>query len=399
MNKTIIFIILIALMIVPSISALGITPGRTNFESVIAGSEEIVEFSVINSDRKNIELLVLVRGELNGSVLVSENKFSMSAQEYEKKLSYTFKVPSGLKAGEHTADILVIKLPDEYSSTGTLVGGTVAVATQLYVFIPYPDKYVDANLNVMSEDVNNINFIIPVHNRGKLDISRVHANIDIYGELNEKITTIMTNDISLLSGVRQEIVANWDASEISTGNYRAVATLIYDEETLTLENQFAIGKPLLELLSVEVNDFSLGDIAKFEMLVESKWSQEIKGAYAQTQIFNTEGEVMADFNSPAADFPALSKKLLIAFWDTDGVKKGTYDASVYLRYGEHSTQKDFKLDVSDDEIRVVGVGYVISSRNKGSGNNMVFLLIIVIGVLVLINIIWFLVVRKKLARK
>ena len=81
------------------------------------------------------------------------------------------------------------------------------------------------------------------------------------------------------------------------------------------------------------------------------------------------------------------------FGTRKGVKEGTYDSSVFLRYGEHSGQKDLQLKVSTNEINVIGLGYVISQDKKsgssGSSSALVTVLVIVIALLVLVNLAWF----------
>ena len=138
------------------------------------------------------------------------------------------------------------------------------------------------------------------------------------------------------------------------------------------------------------------------MLVNNEWSESIVGAYAQMFVYNDKGEVMADFKSATYDIAPLTKVLMVAFWDTDGVKTGTYDASVFLKYGEQSSQQDLKLEVSESNINVIGLGYVISERGGNSeglfSNSLMVVLVVVIGLLVLINIVWFLVLRKKLKK-
>jgi len=152
----------------------------------------------------------------------------------------------------------------------------------------------------------------------------------------------------------------------------------------------------LKIKSVEVNDFSLGGIAKFEFLVENTWNEVIKSAYVQMEVLNKDSVPIADFKSATYDINQFESKVLVAFWDTEGIKKGYYDSRAFLRFGEQSLQHDFKLDVSDNEITVIGVGYVISKSSKGSSNNLTVILITVIAVLVIINLIWFLVLRKRL---
>ncbi len=402
MNNKLLLFILAVLVLSSAVSALGITPGRTTLDYE-AGKEVEVSFKVLNTDKKNINLVVLVQGELNQSISVSEVSFTMQANEESRDLSYRLKMPSFLSPGQHGSEVVVVQLPDKSENSDAYIGAALGVATQVVVNVPYPGKYAEAELNIHGPNADGeISFVIPVTSRGDLDLARVRANIDIYTSLNERVDSIISDEISIPSQKRAEIVAKWDSSKAQPGTYRAVATLIYDEETAKLERVFDVGRQVLEIQQIEVNNFRLGDIAKFEMLVENKWSSEITGAYTQMLVYNSEGSVMADFKSQTYDIPALSKALMVSYWDTAGVRKGTYDSSVFLRYGGQSAQHDFELEVSDTNINVIGVGYVISSRGSrlGEGNNsLVIMLGILVGVLILVNLLWFLVLRKKFLKK
>jgi hypothetical protein len=400
MNRGLLILFLIVL-ITGEVTALGITPGRTTFD-FDPGTERKVDFSVINSGNKDMDLIVLVQGELNESISVSEVSFSMSSSEESRSLSYNILIPSTLTPGLHNSEILVIQLPGKSPTSEAFLGAAVGVATQVRIFVPFPGKYAEASLNVIGPEENGeITFVIPVVNRGKLDLTRVRGTIDIFSSLNEKVATVDANEIQVQSEKRGEIVVVWDSGEVLPGPYRAIATVLYDEDVLTLEKEFNIGTRLLELLGIEVNDFSLGGIAKFEMFVENKWGEDLTGVYAQMQVHNDEGEVMADFKSSTYDIPPLSKTLITSFWDTDGVREGTYESSLFLKYGQSSEQQDFKLEVSDTNINVIGIGYVISSSGGGGSANgmLVTVLIIVLVVLVILNLLWFLVLRKKLSRR
>jgi hypothetical protein len=396
-----IFVLLCFLFIFSTaeVFALGITPGRTTVDFV-PGGIKTVDFQVLNTEAEEMDIVVLINGELNNSISVSEVSFHMGATENGKALSYTFTAPQSLSPGLHKAEIVALRLPGKSSTSEAFVGAAVGVATQLHVNVPYPGKFADASLNVIGPNAGGeVTFVIPVVSRGDLDLTRVRATMDILGTFNEKIETISTNEIEVKSGERGEVVATWDSKEANSGEYKVVATLIYDEDTLTLEREFSIGSRLLNLLQVEVNNFALGEIAKFELLVENKWSEMISNAYAQMQVFNDDKEVMADFKSATYDIPSLEKKLLVAFWDTAGVSQGTYDSSVFLNYGDQSARQELQLEVKSNEINVIGIGYVISSKSGGGTNNVTIILITAIVVLVVINALWFLVLRKKLLKR
>lgn len=398
MNKLKINRLLIAVLIfvvfINTVSALGVTPARNmiDFSSHAKGDGS---FTILNSQKQDMRVVVYVQGELNESVKIKENIISMSSAEESKKIDYSYKLPKELSPGMHKAEMVILQLPSD-SASDSQITATVAVITELAVFVQYPGKYAEADVNIApGENDKEIKFVIPVVNKGKLDIARARANIDIYTKLNEKVDSLLTEPIEIKSNERREIVAIWKTESLP-GVYRAVVNLLYDEQTLKIEREFSLGSQVIDLQHVEVKEFQLGQIAKFEMLVENKWSESMKGVYSQTNIFNEKGEVMADFKSPTYDVPSLSKQILVSYWDSEGVHTGTYDASIYLKYGQKSSQKDVKLKISEDKIDIVGLGYVISEKKSGKDgeSNTVTILIVVIGILVLLNVVWFMMIRK-----
>lgn len=393
-HKSVLFL-LVLLLLIGSASAIGITPGRTTV-AYEPGATHTVDFTVVNSESEPITVVLYVEGAFNQSITLSDVTFALQPGE-SRVASYTVTLPAGADPGRHTANIIALQIAGVAGSSESFFGSAVGVATQFVVNVPYPGKYAEGSFNVVGpEEDGTLTFVLPVLSQGDLDLVRVRGVIDIYGPFNDEIATIQTNEIPIASKERGELVAKWSA-DVAPGQYRAVATIIYDEQTLTLEKVFSVGSRLLELDGIEVNDFSLGGIAKFEMLVENKWSEPIIGAYAQMEVYNDAGAVMADFKSATYDLPPLEKEIMVAFWDTEGVREGSYDSRVYLRYGEQSAQQDLELQVRDDDITVVGVGYVISESESGSGNSMVVVLITVIVVLIMVNLLWFLYLRKKIA--
>jgi hypothetical protein len=391
-------ILMMCLIMASGVEALGISPGRTTigFEP---GLQRSVSFSVINSESKSIDVVIAVQGELKDYVNVGTTSFSMTPGEGSRQVSYELNLPSTMEPGVHTAEVVVLQLPNDVGTSEAFVGAALAVVTQVHIYVPYPGKYANAELMIINADKEGeVKFVIPVVSAGEFDLVSVKANIDVYNKLNEKVDSFNTQEISVASGTKKDIVHSWNAG-VPVGDYRAVATLIYDGETKMLEGEFSVGNQELDLQQIEVNDFSLGDIAKMEMLVENKWSENIQGAYAQTNIYNDRGELMADFRSAEYEIPALSKRVMTSYWDTAGVKKGTYDTKVFLKYAGQSVETGLQLKVKENSIEIIGLGYVISSDSSGSsggGNGLIILLGIGILVLILINLLWFFLLRKKL---
>lgn len=399
MKNRIVFFILASLLIVltlQNVSGIGITPGRTtiNFES---GLHKEVQFSIINSQHKDMSVVFMVRGDLADSITLTQTYAEFLSSDDSKSFTYAVDLPARIeKPGLYETEIVALEMPKDIKETGTFIGATISVVTQLHIYVPYPDKYIEGKINVMESDGKTM-FFIPIVSRGKLDIVNVKAMIDIYTSLNEKITSIESNTLSLNSLERKELIAEWDA-DVNPGKYLAVANIVYDNEVLTLRKEFNIGEMALEIEQIIVRDFELGEIAKFDALVNNKWSSDLKDVYLNILVYNEEGEIMADFKSPTYDIGALSKIEMVAYWDTAGVHEGTYDGKVILKFGEESKERNIQMKITDDSIEVIGLTGHVVVKEKGTFN-LNNLLIIAVIFLVVVNIIWFVIVKRILKRK
>ena len=392
-----IIILIIFILQTQNVSSIGITPGRTtvNFEP---GLSREVQFSIVNTEKKDMGVVFYIQGELNDSVALGQTFVKFSAFEESKSFSYKINLPQRFdEPGLHTAEIVALEMPNDLEQVGTFVGARVAVISQLHVYVPYPNKYIEGELNIADSEGKKV-FLMPVINRGELDIVNAKAIIDIYTALNEKVATLETEAIPVASLERKELSAEW-IPKVNPGKYLAVVSIIYDNEVLEIKKEFNVGESLVEISDLYVRDFSLGEIAKFNALVENKWGNEIKDSFLNILVYNNKGEIMADFKSPTYDLNPLSKTEMVAYWDTGGVKQGTYDGKLMLKYGEKSTDRNIQLKISDSSIEISGItGKVLVKGSSGKLNINNFLVIAVV-VLILVNVIWFFVIRRFMKRK
>jgi hypothetical protein len=390
---------LLLVVLVGSVSALGVTPARTTLDFKPSLSKT-VDFEVINSGEKDIKLVLAVQGELADYIKLPSTSVSVSASERSKKLSYDLNLPSDLKPGLHTAEVYILELPSGSEVSEAYVRATLAVVTQVYVYVPYPGKYANADMRVINAGSDGkVTFVFPVVSAGEFDLTSVKAQVDIYNKMGEKVDSFTTESIAIPSGEKKELVYKWDASKVSVGEYRAVASLAYDEGTVNLEETFSVGSQDLELQEITTNRFSLGEIVKLEMLVENKWSEPISGAHIETSILNDRGDLVSKFESASYDVEPLKKQTFVSYWDTAGVKEGAYETEVAILYGDKKSTNSLKFQVAQNELKVIGLGYVISADGEGgSSNTLVVVLIAVIVVLVLVNLLWFMLLRKRLKK-
>jgi len=397
MNNKLIFILLILLSL-NNVIALGITPGRTTID-YYEGIEKTIEVTVLNNEHKNMQvnLFSMMQDDLSGTVGLFEERLSFLPSEESKSLKYTLKLPDNLGPGLHKGEIIAVEVPSDAEGE-TSIGATLAVVSQIYVYVPYPGKYVEPELDVLDAEENGTaTFIVPLISRGQLGIGNVRAIIDIYKGQSEKIATLETDSSSLEAGARTELSAKWEVN-VKSGDYLAKVTVLYDGETKTFEKSFTVGEKTLSIESIFVSDFQLGEIAKLQILVENKWNQDLEDVYANLLIYNKKDQVMADVKSSTEDIPLLSKKELIAYWDTVGVKEGEYNGELIVKYGKKSSEKNLILKVSENSLDIFGVGYAVMPDGKG-GIDMITILIALIIILLIVNLAWFVFFKRMMSKK
>ena len=137
---TIMFIMLMMLLILISdVSAIGITPGRKTVNYIPSLNSE-VEFSVLNTENKDMNIAFNVKGDLAEYINITEDVISFSSSESGKDFIYNIQLPEELEPGLHTADVAAVELPPDIDDLGMIVKATVSVVTQLQIYVPYPGK-------------------------------------------------------------------------------------------------------------------------------------------------------------------------------------------------------------------------------------------------------------------
>ena len=377
--------VLMFLVVVPSVSAIGITPGRTTIDFEPSLTRE-VGFTITNTENKNMNVAFTVQGDLKDYISIDSNVVSFSSGESSKAFSYGINLPGSLSPGLHTANIIAVELPEDIDNPGMTIKATVSVVTQVYVYVPYPGKYLDAGLDVVNNENNNlISFYVPLISRGDEAIEEVEADIEIF-KGTERITNVETNKLSINPQERKELSGTWNPN-VLPGKYKAVAKIMYDGNVNLIEKEFSVGNESLGVLGISVNDFKLGEVARIRILVQNTESDPVEKAFANLNVYDPELDQIANLKSENYQIPASSNKELIVYWDTIDVQKGEYSSELKIDYDSAFLSKNFKIDVSDDSMKFTGVGFVIASDIDGK-MNMIGFLGIIIGILVLINLAW-----------
>ena len=383
-------VVLLGVFMIGSVLGLGVSPARVTFDFEEGMSQEVF-FDVVNSGEEDVEVVFGVGGDLGEYITLMEEGGLIFGGE-TKSFGYVLDLPDFLEPGVNTGEIIVSQVAGETS--GSQISATLAVVSQVYVYAPYPGKYVSSKMNVYAGEADeSVRFVISAVVVGEADLDSVLADVEIYDDEGDRVGSFSTDEVGVKRGERKELVYDWSEG-FSAGDYVARVRLIWDGEVSDLEESFVVGREGLKLVDVRSRDFDLGEIVELEILIENNWDEEAQDVFVETVVLD-EGEVVSDFMSPSHDVGALSEEVFVSYWDTSGVLEGDYDVQIFIRHGERVSKRDLRFEVGENELGVVGFGYVVSPEVEYRLG--VFVIILVLAAVAFLA--WLLFFKKKSVKK
>jgi hypothetical protein len=390
-------LLLVSIILIQNVYALGLSPARKIID-FNPSFQDNVELKVMNTDAKDMRVLIYVEGEFSENIELNTTELIFSSDEEIKRFSYNFKLPENLDLpGVHETKIVVREIPLEAESDGTIIGGSVAVAHQFRVNVHYPGKYAVADLKVVETGrIDRVDFIVSVTNLGRETIEIAKGIIDIYDKFDQKLTTVGTNLDSIGPESSIDLKSSWEDEDVKAGKYLGKLTLTYDGMVAYDDREFYVGQLMVDIIDIVVEGFRLGGIAKFVILVDNKWPESIDDVHVEF-IFSKINEEISKVKSATETIDALFKGELTAYWDTEGVEEGIYDTKINLHYENQNIEKDMKTYVGLNSIEFSLFGGAVVA--KSGGVDKMDAMIIAIVLLVIINIGWFVYFKRRKNKK
>ena len=383
-------------LMLPLVSAIGVSPARKEI-TFEPNKQEIITQKVINNEHKDLKAVIYARGELEPYIKILDSLIIIQAAHDQANFRYEVNLPNEFrKPGRYGSEIVVMELPSTTSTDETAsIGAVGSVISELYVRVPFPDKYAEAKLVIESQGQDKpVRFVLPVFNYGSKKIVNIQAHIDILGATYEKIGEIDTNGIGLPVKGQSKIQAEWFNPELNPGVYHAKATITYDGKKIEQEENFKIGDLAVEIIDLRADKFKLGSIAAIDIFLENKWNSKISGIYGILAVTDQEGTEYEQTKTTSIDLNSLSRGKVTAYWDTRDLPVGFYDLNLEIHYEGKTTKKIIGANVNIDSIKTdfSPIGQAIVGAPSRQRDTMLYLLVLL---LVAMNIGWFVYVRKK----
>ena len=369
--------------------ALGLSPAKKviNFAP---NKEETITFNLINNENKNLKVFVEVSGELAQYIQIPNNVIMINKDEKSKGLDLVVILPENFeRAGLIESRIRVSQVSD-------VDGGTLQISTapslkaRLQLRVPYPSKYIESRLVVDKDDKDEkrVRFVMPMFNYGKENIENARAFLKIFDNENNIIKELETRGTSIEIGSQAKLSAGWKAE--SVGAY--YADIDYDSNSLGLKESFILGLPFVNITEIIVNNFNLGDIAKFDIYLKSDWNDKVN-TYADVLIFKDD-ETYLSSRTDSIDLFVGKEDIVKFYWETESISEGDYNLSLTIKHELGESKHTVKLRVNEDSI-ITG----LIPEKVVAGNNIIIYSIMVIIILIVVHVLKYLKKPKKRSTK
>lgn len=382
---------LLMLLLIPHFSsALGVIPS-SHHASYEAGEDYTYRLKVVNNGGEATTVSLEAEGDLEPYLDLSQEHLSFRRGETERFVTATLHQPSSTaRKGEVTGRIII----REQAGGQGQIGATVAVASKLTLLVPYDGAYAESKLYVgRFTPGQRGNFVVEVKNKGDEDVTDAQVFLKVRkATTGEEVASLASDTRRVPAGGLKHFSIPWRAAT-TPGNYRVTATTVYADESVEDEKAFRIGQATVVVDDLAVKDFSLGGIAKFDILLRNEWGGPLEDVHATIQVRDGD-ESYATSTTQSVDLEPLQAKRVSAYWDTENVVPGKYEMDVTTFYKDKTTEKTFPITVRQDDIKTGFTGRVTGSE-EGDDDMTLYLLVLLVLIVLVTNILLF----RKLSRK
>ncbi|UZE93950.1 MAG: hypothetical protein IB618_00010 [Candidatus Pacearchaeota archaeon] len=234
-----------------NVNALGITPGRTSFEFE-PDIEKIVEFRLVNTENKAMNISLKVGGEWSDFVILNQTSVKFNADEYMKTLSYKVRFPSSIDSGGIKAKIIASETASNNLAQGTTIGINIAVEHQLYVLsnITAPEK---EEINVTKVFVKHYQkgepakVEVEIINPSAETMKNVYSTMLVYDRYGLLRSQFNSTHIDIEPNKTETIEAYWDTYGFEKGDYGANLIIYYNNKTEEQGLIISLGSDRIEI--------------------------------------------------------------------------------------------------------------------------------------------------------
>jgi hypothetical protein len=329
-GKLIVILILFTAAI-PLVCSLGISPASVSLD-FYPGLTTNLTFRVHNNVGYDTYIIPqTIESSLTPYVTPVQTEKIFVADGENAYVTFQVKFPDEVDfAGKHQIDVGATESISP-SIEGSGIVAITAIYARVYVFIPYPGKYLEAIFNAKNVALNEtVHFKVNIQNKGKEKLNSITGKIDIYDKENKIDTLILPSFSDMDVYDTKDVIMNWSTIGRTVGMYKATLTMNYDGNSRKFDTTFYVGDESLEILNF-TKEVEAETISRFAINVQSVWNLPLKNVWAEAK-FSKDGSTIHELKTPATEVNPWETKELLGYFDGSGVALGEYDADIKVHY-------------------------------------------------------------------
>ncbi len=393
MKKINILMIIWVFLLMGIVQAIGVMPGNQPFE--FDPDSKYEGRVLIRNTAGEMRVRVSASGELAPYMHLEVSEIILKEGE-SREVKYNVALPKNAEPRVYRGQIVVAEVPEEEGIPNRIIAG-VSVASGVEIFLQPVENYLvvqEYKIDVQNRDVT---FVIPVVNKGFLEMSEVSAEIQVNDEKGNKIDVLKTNTVTLPPNGNKELVLQWNA-DMPPGIYAAIFTPMVGEERKASEERefFFRSQEILEVKDIIPDEnFIFGSHARFKIILQNHAGRLLEGAFIGVEVYDKEGTRVAQTETPRRDISAFEEVVQEVFFDTLPLQKGSYKVLVKVHHSGMVHEVEMKTTLRGKSMKSTVLSGMAALETGGKQKRTVFLWIL--GIILLINGIWL--IKRKRGRK
>ena len=394
--KIIIILIMVILLSFNIVSAWGVLPAKQLAE--FNEQEQNLQVTIRNNNFDEGFFKVSFAGDLADYVgYENEELIYLSPSDSQVTIPFTLKLEPGIMPGKNVAKVILQQVPG--SASEKTVSSVLTLVAEVVVNVPYEGNYVVAKLDVGTVGSREPTpFTISLLNKGEGAVT-VWSDITIKGPTNTVLDEWSTEK-KILNYLSADKIETFWKREKEPGVYFGEVTVYFGEKTQVIRKEFIVGKEEVIVDKINADGFILGEINKISLLSKNKWNAPLSDVFADVYVLTKEGQTVQSFKSSPTNFGPYETKDLTAYWDTSNLVVGDYILQTVIHVSDSSTQSQFPVTVTIDELNFAPSGQVTggdTSTGESSGgiSSLLVILLIIVVVTNVVIIMYFRRNKKK----
>ena len=376
MRYVLVFVLI--LLFIPSISAMGVSPGVTRIDYSDADYREVT-LTFLNPSQGWVDVEV-VDGPLAQYARVDQDEVYIDSSG-RARVTAIIELPDDLELyGVQAVRFQGRLRPPEDAG---IIAVTTAIISRVEIMFPYPDRYIELE-GITTENVgegSDATVRWSVVNLGNEPV-QYSTNYWLTESVGELIIQESLSTRTITPGQTQDITRIINTRDLPPGQYSFHVKIEFDEQSQSKDRILMIGEKTVSVTSFN-RELTEQRINQFNVAVRNEWNEELKNIRAQLTI----GESTA--RTDTVDLRGMSSGNLQGFIDTTGLRIGTYNAKILLTFEDLEGER-FEIEETR-QVRIVSH----ETTSAGSSNTT----IIILSALLVIFLILLLVLALSLLKK